>query len=76
MRLINQHPQASTAATTLPFAGLGFASTEVRQAAKSMTPVVHRICGDPVFIPADYGHAAQPGGYKLLVALGREIRGR
>ncbi|WFS63287.1 hypothetical protein LF599_03730 [Pseudodesulfovibrio thermohalotolerans] len=76
MRLNNQHPQASSAVAAMPFAGLGFASAEVRQAAKCMTPVVHRPCGDPVFIPVGCGPAVQPGGYKLLVALGREIRGR
>jgi hypothetical protein len=41
-----------------------------------MTPAVHRRVGEPIVFTAGCGPAVQSGGYKLLVALGREIRGR
>jgi hypothetical protein len=76
MRMNNQHLPAAAAVTPMPFAGLGFAAAEVRQAAREMTPAVHRHLGEPVAIPAGCRPAAQSGGYRLLVALSREIRGR
>jgi hypothetical protein len=76
MRMNNQHLPAVAAAPPLPFAGLGFTTTEVRQAARGMTPAVHGpIAGTAVFT-AGCGPSAQSGGYRLLVALSREIRGR
>ena len=60
----------------MPFGGLGFTASGVRQAAREMTPVVRRHCGGPAMVPAGCPHVAASGGYKLLVALGREIRGR
>jgi hypothetical protein len=76
MRMNNQHLPAAAAVTPMPFGGLGFTAAEVRQAAREMTPAVHRLIGEPVIFTAGCGPAVQPGGYKLLVALGREIRGR
>jgi len=75
MRL-NTNLLPAPAQATTPFAGLGFAMVEVRQAARSMTPVPHCHCGSPVIVAAAFGPAVQVGGYKLLVTLGREIRGR
>ena len=76
MRL-NTNPLPAVAATTpMPFAGLGFAAAEVREAAGLMTPVPHCHGGSPGISHAAYGPVVQTGGYKLLVALGREIRGR
>ncbi|WP_129586540.1 hypothetical protein [Pseudodesulfovibrio hydrargyri] len=72
----NQHLPAAAAVIPMPFAGLGFAVAEVRQAAREMTPAVHRHTGEPAVLPAGCGPVAQSGGYRLLVALGREIRGR
>ncbi|WP_316897629.1 hypothetical protein [Pseudodesulfovibrio indicus] len=75
MRLNTNLMSASTQ-TTMPFAGLGFAMAEVREAARSMTPVPHCHGGSPDVVAAAFGPAVQVGGYKLLVTLGREIRGR
>ncbi|HKI82029.1 MAG TPA: hypothetical protein VKA04_10320 [Pseudodesulfovibrio sp.] len=75
MRMNNQHLPAA-AVIPMPFGGLGFAADEVRQAAREMTPAVHRLFGEPVVFAAVCGPAVHPGGYKLLVALSREIRGR
>lgn len=75
MRLNTNHLPAPAQAP-MPFAGLGFAVVEVREAARSMTPVPHCHGGSPDVVEAAFGPAVQVGGYKLLVALGREIRGR
>ena len=76
MRKFNQHLPAVAAAPPMPFGGLGFTAAEVRQAAREMTPAVHRHTGESVVFTAGFGPAVQSGGYRLLVALGREIRGR
>ncbi|WP_319581843.1 hypothetical protein [uncultured Pseudodesulfovibrio sp.] len=76
MRMNNQHLPAEAAATPMPFGGLGFAAAGVRHAALEMTPAVHRHHGEPIVFSAGCGPAVQLGGYRLLVALGREIRGR
>ncbi|MCJ2164535.1 MULTISPECIES: hypothetical protein [unclassified Pseudodesulfovibrio] len=76
MRMINNHLSAATAAASTPFQGLGFAVDEVLAAAQTMTLVPHchgGSSGVSVSVPEP---VVQPGGYKLLVALGREIRGR
>lgn len=73
----NNNPLPAVAATIpKPFAGLGFAVAEVREAARLMIPVTHRHGCVPVVVPVPRRPAVQTGGYKLLVALGREIRGR
>ena len=76
MRMHNNPLPAVAAAISLPFAGLGFAVAEVRQAAGRMIPVPHCHVGSPDVVPAACEPAVQTGGYKLLVALSREIRGR
>ena len=76
MRISNNHTAAATTARTMPFQGLGFAMDSVQAAARTMTPVLHSLADCPgVILPAP-DFVAQPSGYSLLVALGREIRGR
>ena len=76
MRMINNHLSAATAAASMPFQGLGFAADKVLAAAQIMTPVPHCHSGSSGVSVSVPEPVAQPGGYKLLVALGREIRGR
>ncbi len=67
---------AADAAVPMPFAGLGFQAQEVSAAAQVMTLIPH--ChGGSSGVPASAPEAVRrPGGYELLVTLGREIRGR
>ncbi|EGB16258.1 hypothetical protein DND132_3055 [Pseudodesulfovibrio mercurii] len=76
MRMNNQHLPTGAAAGPMPFAGLGLNATEVRLAAETMAPVFRRSCAEPAVAETVRGPAVLSGGYKLLVALGREIRGR
>lgn len=74
MRKFNKHTNAASMAV-LPFGGLGFDMETVSLAAKAMT--VTRLTGiASVSMPSVVEMVAQPSGYSLLVALGREIRGR
>lgn len=69
--------QKSVAATVMPmpFDGLGFAMMAVKGMAKTMTVIHNQAgCEDGWFAVPD--SVWQPSGYSLLVALGREIRGR
>ncbi len=59
-----------------PFAGLGFAMDDVEVVAQTMTPVRAVLATVRQVIPATVRDVTQPSGYSLLVALGREIRGR
>lgn len=75
MRTLNNH---SVTATTvpMPFDGLGLSMESVRAAAREMKPVIRRNTDDTgVTLPAPV-QLRQSGGYSLLVALSREIRGR
>lgn len=75
MRII-QHQTSAAMKNTMPFTGLGFDMDTVQVAARMMTPEFHgRIVDAGVSMPA-VDRVAQPSGYSLLVALGREIRGR
>jgi hypothetical protein len=71
----NHHKTAATVNQNLPFAGLGFETGTVQTAAQAM---VFRYCflskAEPCLACLDI--VSQPSGYKLLVTLGREIRGR
>lgn len=61
---------------SLPFAGLGIAMDAVQAVAQTMTIVRNHQtrCEDVgMYVPDP---VVQPSGYSLLVALGREIRGR
>lgn len=73
--LHNHHKTAATVNQNLPFAGLGFDTDTVQTAAQVM---VTRYCScsstEPCLSSLDF--VPQPSGYKLLVTLGREIRGR
>ncbi len=75
MRL-EKHQTSAAMNKTIPFAGLGFDVDTVQIAAQMMTPrYSSRAVDTGVSMPVlDY--VAQPSGYSLLVALGREIRGR
>ncbi|WP_319469696.1 hypothetical protein [uncultured Pseudodesulfovibrio sp.] len=76
MRQFNNQSSAVSTAPARPFSGLGFAMESVSAAAQEMTVVYFRQDdGGDVFsvMPT---LVAQPSGYLLLVALGREIRGR
>ena len=76
MRIVKNHLSAAPAASPMPFTGMGFAVEEVLAAAQGMTLIPHCHGGSPgVALPVPRP-AGQPTGYKLLVALGREIRGR
>ena len=59
-----------------PFAGLGFAMDSVRTAAQGMTLIPHSHGDCPGERPAATDAGKRPAGYRLLVTLGREIRGR
>ncbi|WP_207260086.1 hypothetical protein [Desulfovibrio sp. Huiquan2017] len=76
MRMNNQHLPTGAAVSPPPFSGLGFAAAEVRLAAETMAPEFHANRAEPDIVKASRGPAVPAGGYKLLVALGREIRGR
>lgn len=74
MRKFNKHTNAASM-TAQPFGGLGFAMETVSLAAEAMT--VTRLTGIvSMSMPSVVEVVAQPSGYSLLVALGREIRGR
>jgi len=61
--------------TALPFAGLGLDLTPVRRRAGLLT--LRRVPpGRPLRAGAPDIAAPQPAGYRLLVRLSREIRGR
>jgi len=71
-----QNPAA--AAQPMPFEGLGFYAAQVRAAAREMGPVYGGYRREPFpYIPVPVrAQARTGGGYQLLVAQGREIRGR
>lgn len=75
MRMDNQHLPTGAVVSPQPFSGLGFAAAGVRRAAETMAPVFRTSCAEPAAVKTAHGPAV-PAGYKLLVALGREIRGR
>ncbi len=75
MRFSNNHKTAATGNQNLPFAGLGFDTGTVQTAAQAMVPRHCFFCSaEPCLSSLDF--VPQPSGYKLLVTLGREIRGR
>ena len=76
MRMFNNHLSAASTTAPGPFEGLGFAVDEVLAAAQTMTLVPHCHSGSSGVILSAPKPTVQPSGYKLLVALGREIRGR
>jgi hypothetical protein len=71
----NNQKTAETDSQTLPFTGLGFETDTVQTMAQTMTPC---FCPHSSTVPclSDLDSVPQPSGYKLLVTLGREIRGR
>jgi len=71
----NNQKTAATGNQTLPFTGLGFDTDTVQATAQTMVP---RFCPHSSAAPclSSLDFVPQPSGYKLLVALGREIRGR
>lgn len=73
MRFFNNQHEAAGA---MPFDGLGLAMDCVRTAAQMMTPVYHDRAGSERSCLPVADVVWQPSGYALLVALGREIRGR
>ena len=75
MRTFNNHSVTATA-ETMPFAGLGLPMESVRAAAREMHPVILGHTEDSRVDPPVPAWLRQSGGYSLLVALGREIRGR
>ncbi|MDD3311628.1 hypothetical protein [Pseudodesulfovibrio sp.] len=68
----------NTVAPPMPFDGLGLPMASVRAASREMRPVFHP--QDETAGPASRqpfpDALRQIAGYQLLVALGREIRGR
>ncbi len=76
MRRFNNHKSAASTTPTLPFTGMGFVMESVRAAAQEMTVIPsHHDDETRIFQPVPEC-VTQPSGYSLLVALGREIRGR
>lgn len=76
MRIPNNHKSARTESRTLPFAGLGFDMKRARTAAQVMTIFHYSYSVEVDVILPLAGYSVRPSGYDLLVALGREIRGR
>lgn len=74
MRILKTHNMAASM-TPLPFDGLGFAMETVSCAAEGMH-ITHLTGMALVLVPSGVETVVQPSGYSLLVALGREIRGR
>ncbi len=71
-----KHRISAAMPRTIPFAGLGFDMDTVQIAAQMMTPKYCSLAVDMgVSLPV-VDCVAQLSGYSLLVALGREIRGR
>lgn len=71
-----KHQTSAAMTKAMPFAGLGFDMDTVQVAARMMTHTYDGHAVDTgVSMPA-VDRVAQPSGYSLLVALGREIRGR
>ncbi|WP_419785441.1 hypothetical protein [Pseudodesulfovibrio sp.] len=65
------------ASSPMPFAGLGMSMASVRVASRWMRPKIHRNdVTTPVFTRPTRDAMRHLGGYGLLVAQGREIRGR
>lgn len=75
MRTNNNLKSAAQTSSTIPFSGLGMTMKAVRTAAQAMTALYNSIVHEPVCKPVP-DTVTQPSGYSLLVALGREIRGR
>ena len=75
MRFSNNRKSAAHEAMTMPFAGLGFATEAVRAVAQTVSVTYDRTGSEWIWIRRQ-DTVAQPSGYSLLVALGREIRGR
>lgn len=74
MRNRTTHKTAASV-SPLPFDGLGMDMESVSLAAEAMT--VTHLTGIAWTVDSRVGESfAQPSGYSLLVALGREIRGR
>ena len=76
MRNVTNQHTAATMPEQMPFAGLGFAMDSVRTAAQGMSLIPHDHGGRPERCPAAPDAWTRPAGYRLLVTLGREIRGR
>ncbi len=76
MRKFNNHSSTVSTAPVLPFSGLGFAMEPASAAAQEMTAVYFRHDDEGDVFSAMPELVVQPSGYLLLVALGREIRGR
>jgi hypothetical protein len=75
MRTFNNQTVTAKAGP-MPFDGLGLPMESVRAAAREMRPVIQRHAEDSRVAPPVPAWLRQSGGYSLLVALGREIRGR
>jgi len=76
MSFSNNQKTAATGNQSLPFTGLGFDTGTVQTAAQAMIP---RHCSSrsvETCLLSCLDFVPQPSGYKLLVTLGREIRGR
>ncbi len=76
MRCMNIHKTATARTENMPFAGLGFAMDDLSAVVQTMTIRYRNQAGcESVGLPTPES-VVQPSGYSLLVALGREIRGR
>lgn len=75
MHFCKHHNTAGQTAQSMPFNGLGFVMKAVRAVAQTMTVIHDRAGRDDAWAPVR-DRVVQPSGYSLLVALGREIRGR
>jgi len=76
MRFLHKHNKtAAIVDQILPFGGLGFETDAIRTAAQAMVPhCCYLSNAEQCLSIPDF--TLQPSGYKLLVTLGREIRGR
>jgi len=75
MRFCKHHKTVAVTETSMPFDGLGFSMRAVEAMAETMSVVRGQAGREGGRVPVLDG-VWQPCGYSLLVALGREIRGR
>jgi len=75
MCIYNNQKSAAPKASSMPFSGLGFVMDAVRTVTQTMTVAHHRAGDECSWVPMP-DIVTQLSGYSLLVALGREIRGR